>query len=281
MKNSLLSGVTHTQLLKTILATFFFTIILFVLEFIAGDMMPTNRIVWYAVSNFLIVILLSFYVIHCVFARYKLLFSTFTIFYIIGNFNIVVEGFIFGILEPNEMARSIFIGVPFSLLGSLIVIYVFNRWHPRDKSVQSFHPRTWFHWGWRILLANFTYIVFYLIAGILIQTYTPGFVEFYADKWPTPLVFFMTNMFFRGFVFVAIAILIDRSLNRPMLDKAVFIGFVFSVIGGIAPLIPPSDYMPQFIRIAHGLEIGVSNFLYGATVFLLIRSRKRKVMLHS
>jgi hypothetical protein len=45
--------------------------------------------------------------------------------------------------------------------------------------------------------------------------------------------------------------------------KALLIGLVFSILGGIAPLIPPNEFMPADIRIGHGFEVGVSNLIYG------------------
>jgi hypothetical protein len=53
------------------------------------------------------------------------------------------------------------------------------------------------------------------------------------------------------------------------------LGFAFSMIGGIAPLFPDNPYMTADARLAHGIETGSSNFLFGIAVgWLLTRRRK-------
>ena len=53
----------------------------------------------------------------------------------------------------------------------------------------------------------------------------------------------------------------------------VLIGLTFSVLGGIAPLIIPSDLMPVNIRWAHGIEVGISNFIFGMIAGRLLGQR--------
>jgi hypothetical protein len=60
------------------------------------------------------------------------------------------------------------------------------------------------------------------------------------------------------------------------LKKAVLIGLIFSILGGIAPLILPNEVMPLNLRMGHLFEVGISNFLYG---FLLGYILSQKVLL--
>ena len=264
----------YQRLLQAILAAIGITFLFILLELVSGNDVNPITLSWNLLANLLIAGVLGFYVIQSGHGSYKLLFATFAIFYAIGNFNIIIEALIFGVFESSITIKSMLLGIPYTLFGSYIVILTFRGVSNGGKPLQIFIPQRIFSWIWKILLANFLYIFFYLAAGILVEMYTPGFKEFYEGKLPSLIVFFMTNMFFRGFVFVAIAILIDRTLNGTILIKALFVGLVFSVIGGIAPLIPPSEYMPQFIRIAHGFEVGISNFFYGICVLLIVRSRE-------
>jgi hypothetical protein len=55
-----------------------------------------------------------------------------------------------------------------------------------------------------------------------------------------------------------------RSLAASRREAALLTGLVFSVIGGVAPLLVPNPYMPASIRMVHLAEVGVSNLLYGA-----------------
>ena len=37
----------------------------------------------------------------------------------------------------------------------------------------------------------------------------------------------------------------------------------FPILAGVAPLLLPNPYLPGHVRLAHGFEIGISNFVYG------------------
>lgn len=262
------------HLLQVVFSAIAFTLFFFILELISGHDWTAMGLIWQLLANLLIVSVLGYYVVHSQYISYKLLFATFVIGYVIGNFNIVIEALIFGIMEDQGMVRAMLMGIPYNLLGVFLMIRIFGRWDKGAKTLSAFRSRKVSGWVGRILLANFLYIFFYLAAGILVQELTPGFEEFYEGKLPSPELFFMTNMGFRGFVFVAIAILIDRSLAGSRLGKAIFVGLVFSIIGGVAPLIPPNELMPEFIRVAHGFEVGFSNFFYGICVLLIVRSKE-------
>ncbi len=73
-----------------------------------------------------------------------------------------------------------------------------------------------------------------------------------------------------------------RTLNIALSKKAVLIGLTFAVIGGIAPLIPPNELMPAYVRLGHGFEVGISNFIYGVLLAILLRSKSvQKIDLHT
>jgi hypothetical protein len=271
----------YQRLLQTILAAIGITFLYFLLQLSSDNNLKVETLHWNFLSNLLIAGVLGFYAIHSGHYSYKLLIRTFIIFYVIGYFNIIIEALIFGVFDRSDSIESMLIGIPYSFMASAILIWIFGRFKKNAKPLPSFEYRKRVNWIGKILLANFIYIFFYLIAGMLIDRVTPGFMEFYEGRLPSPTVFFMTNMFFRGFVFVAIAILIDRSTHGTVITKALLVALVYSVIGGIAPLIPPSEFMPEFIRIAHGFEVGISNFLYGICVFLIVRSREKLEVLES
>ena len=115
----------------------------------------------------------------------------------------------------------------------------------------------------------------YILAGMILYLSMPRLNEFYGDKIPPMELIIKTQIFLRAFVFMAIAVLINRTVVLPKYQKAVLVGLIFSVIGGIAPLIVPSELMPQFVRIGHGFEVGISNFLYGFLLSLLLFQKSK------
>ena len=95
-------------------------------------------------------------------------------------------------------------------------------------------------------------------------------MQFYEFKIPSFELIIKTQLLLRGFIFVAIAILMLRTLNLSLLKKAILIGLTFSILGGIAPLMSPNDLMPDYVRLGHGFEVGISNFFYGITLGYLL-----------
>jgi hypothetical protein len=52
------------------------------------------------------------------------------------------------------------------------------------------------------------------------------------------------------------------------------LALVYSVIAGIAPLLPDNPYMPPDVRFYHGIEVSVSNFIFGLVVGYLFSWRR-------
>ena len=81
---------------------------------------------------------------------------------------------------------------------------------------------------------------------------------------------------FRELVFTSIALVLGRflALSRAALPWP--LAWTFSLLGGIIPLMLPNPYMPDFIRLPHLIEVGVSNFLFGClAAWLLARGGGR------
>ncbi|MDN3689356.1 serine hydrolase [Cyclobacterium jeungdonense] len=149
--------------------------------------------------------------------------------------------------------------------------YLIGKWNTQQERIK-FKSRSVFSWIWRILLGNSLYFIFYAIAGLTLQAVYPEFMVFYKDKIP-PFDLIIGTQFIRGFIFVGIAILILKTLRLSLIKKAILIGLMFSIFGGIAPLIPPNELMPGYVRLGHGFEVGISNFLYGLVLGYLLRQK--------
>jgi hypothetical protein len=100
-------------------------------------------------------------------------------------------------------------------------------------------------------------------------------MNFYKGKIP-PFALIINTQFFRGFIFIAVALIILRTMDSTLAKKALLIGLIFSIFGGIAPLIQPNEYMPGYVRIGHLFEVGISNFLYGLVLGYLLGQKTIK-----
>lgn len=267
--------------LKLLLGTLILTSLYFIYDYIftAGTTFNAVSTLWGMVSNFLVVAVLSFYVTHSNLGGFKLIFSVFAIFYIIGSFNLQIEAYIFNVTDRAETINLMLQGLFITAFFSPIFIYIFNKWGEQTTSL-IFINRSVVGWVWRVLLGVFLYLIFYITAGMVLQAAYPGLMDFYKDKLPTIDTMLLTQ-FPRGFLFVFISILILCTSKLKLTKKTILIGLVFSILGGIAPLIPPSEFMPGNIRLVHGIEVGVSNFLYGLALGFLLGQKIKNEKLSS
>lgn len=134
--------------------------------------------------------------------------------------------------------------------------------------------RSLLKWSWKIASVVLLYVVFYIIAGMILQASLPELDQFYKGKIPAFQVMIYTQ-FLRGLIFIGIAVYLQQFVSTaPKWKYAVLVGLVFSMLGGIAPLLPPNNLMPAVIRLGHGFEVGISNLLFGwITGVVLYRAR--------
>jgi hypothetical protein len=227
---------------------------------------------WGILSNYLVSLLLSYYVVYSQRHGWKLVLMVFAIYFLIGHFNLLVEALIFGVTDRSQTLLEMLRGLVISLLYAPLLVILFDS--RKEKDALQFVARPYWNWSWRIMLANFIYLVFYLTAGIVLTIVYPDVLNFYEGKIPPMDVMIETQLLLRGFIFVFVAILVLRTLNVPMLNKAVVVGLIFAILGGVAQLIPPNDFMPSYVRLGHGFEVGISNFLYGVTISYLLRQHQ-------
>ncbi|MCD6562949.1 MAG: hypothetical protein J7K23_03400 [Thermoproteales archaeon] len=231
--------------------------------------------VWSFVSCLLIVVVLSFLVRYSRICGFRLAFIIFIVFFGVYTFNTQVETIFFGLNVPIEkVAGIVFSGLFSEFFFSLIFIYIMDK----KCKTSTISERYVFHfsvfgWLWRFFISVFLYVFLYIIAGMLVFPYIQ---DFYAGI-PMPDVSEIILMqFFRGFVYLAISILVLWVMDTTLLKKSLFLGLLFSVLGGIAPLLLPNPYMPAKIRFYHSIEIGLSNFIYGVVIGYVFCGKKNK-----
>jgi len=236
-----------------------------------------NRLLWGVLSNFLVALLLGYYICRATLSGLKLGLAVFLIYFMIGHFNTLVEAYIFNVTDREQTTFEMLNGFLASMLFCPLYIFMY-----RNRGVLqplTFATRSFFGWLWRILVANFLYLIFYITAGLILSVVYPQLMEFYEGKIPPFDIMIKTQLYLRGFIFIGVALLILRSVDVSQLKKAVFIGLVFAILGGIAPLIQPHELMPGYVRLGHGVEVGISNFLYGFVISYLLGQKMLKTEL--
>lgn len=260
--------------IKTGLIIIALTLLNFLLDFVLGLTPNFLYYGWHIVSNALIFIVLGYYIIHANLTGARLALSVLAVYFIIGNLNLVIEAVIFNIVNIKGVLNS----VPRDLITVIIIspaiVFIYGKWKGKVEK-NEFAIRSVLGWIWRVAVGDILYLIFYIVAGLTLINVYPELMKFYNEKLPPPPELIFGIQLIRGLIFVAIAMLISRTVNLSLLKKAVLIGLIFSILGGIAPLILPNAEMPAYIRFGHGFEVGISNFLYGLVLGYLLSQKSK------
>ncbi|MEP0131746.1 MAG: hypothetical protein ABJJ25_10335 [Eudoraea sp.] len=269
-----------TLFIKSILGALLLTVLYMLFNMLLGQTSAIDNLLWGVLSNYLVAFLLGYYIMSSSLGGIRLSISVFLIYFLIGHFNILIEAYIFNVSSRQETALEIIRGFLISVTFAPLYVYIF-----RTKIVQEaviFSKRSFIGWFWRILVADILYLLLYIIAGLVLTIVYPQLLQFYEGKIPPFDVLINTQLFIRGFIFISIALLMLQTLNISVVKKAILIGLTFAILGGIAPLIPPNDLMPAYVRLGHGFEVGISNFIYGILLAILLRAKSiQKIEIHS
>ncbi|GJM35691.1 MAG: hypothetical protein DHS20C18_46920 [Saprospiraceae bacterium] len=225
---------------------------------------------WSLLANTLVAIVLTLLIQSSQLAGWRLALLVFTVYFIIGHFSILIEAYIFKVTDGWQTTVEILRGLVVSLIISPIAVSLLGRWTGHTAvDTMPYKSRSWFSWSWRIVLGILLYFVIYAMAGMTLQAVYPEFMAFYEGKIPAFDLIFKVQLF-RGLMFVLITLFMLSNLQISLGKKAILVGLIFSVFGGIAPLLSPNDLMPAYVRLAHGFEVGISNFLYGVVLGYLL-----------
>jgi len=205
---------------------------------------------------------------------FKLASAIFLLFFGIYVFNTQIETIFFQLQIPRiDVIRIILQGLLVTLLFSPLLVLLLGKMHKSDLNVESAVQPHFSVMGyiWRFIVCDISYVFLYIIAGAIIFPYIK---DFYADAahMPEPNKILLMQ-FFRGLVYIVVTLPIIKMTKGRKLETALMVGLQLSILGGIAPLLPPNPYMPAHVRMIHGIEIGISNFMYGAIIGLLFASK--------
>ncbi|HVN18169.1 MAG TPA: hypothetical protein VMU05_05330 [Dongiaceae bacterium] len=164
-----------------------------------------------------------------------------------------------------------------TLLSSLLMIPVWTLlFGRRDPVAEHFHPIASKSRGarlWRFVVCDFSYILLYIIAGMIIFPYVKAFYA--TQHLPSPETIIALQLLIRGPVFVVLCLLITRMLGLPRITSALAVGAIFTLLSGVAPLLTPNTIFPDSVRWVHFGEVTISNFVFAALVAWLWGQEKQ------
>ena len=116
----------------------------------------------------------------------------------------------------------------------------------------------------------FLYMFSYFTAGYFIAWAVPEVRAYYGDGAEIEILPLLAFQVFRGTIWALLALAIVRSMKAGMVIPCVIVGATFSVLAA-AQLLYPNPFMPWNVRLPHLIEVGISNFLFGAVAALVLR----------
>jgi len=133
-------------------------------------------------------------------------------------------------------------------------------------------------------VAAIAYVVVYFLFGYYVAWRTPAVTAYYQGTDPGRFWLQMRSVLretpwlplvqvLRGLAWAALAVVALRSMRGSVTEKALAVGSLFGVVM-TAGLLLPNPFMPYEVRMAHLLETGSSNFLFGAFVAWLFGRRR-------
>jgi hypothetical protein len=187
---------------------------------------------------------------------------------------------------PSEMIpRIVLAGLLHACLWIPLAVWILGRWksdgtaerNPRPSLAASLK-------GWKLPVAAIAYVFVYFLFGYYIAWRSPAVRAYYGGSDPgTFWVQFLEVLrdtpwlplaqVVRGAAWTLIGAIVLRSMRGGVLEKALAVGALFSMMA--AGLLLPNPYMPYAVRMAHLVETASSNFLFGVFVGWLFTESER------
>lgn len=131
----------------------------------------------------------------------------------------------------------------------------------------------------RIALMAVLYVILYYGAGACIAWQFAAVRAYYENGIHIQFVPTVGFQVFRGTLWAMIALYIVTRLKGCLPNRALVMGVLFSVMTA-AQLLYPTSFFPWPVRMAHLLEVGSSEFVYGVLVTLVLLAGAAKRPLH-
>ena len=225
---------------------------------------PAHAFGWFLLTDLLIVSVLGFAAMRSEWRGLKLAVALAAIPFGIAVLNLI-EGVVFLSKEGADWGR---IAIQMLLSYALVApvwAWIFGRnGHPSIQPENPLESGSLVKRAWKFLASDVTYLVLYFAAGLLIF---PLVRDFYATQHVPPTATIVALQFLiRGPVFVLICVELVRMLHLPRPSGALMTGLAFTLLSGVAPLLVPNPFFPDFVRWVHFAEVTSSNFVFGAIV---------------
>lgn|GEM_PF-1137122 len=180
-----------------------------------------------------------------------------------------IESALFLNMTPSEWWIGTLKGTVSCAALSWLAVTLYPKLHKVTAAAESWrNPPSTASWVRRWIGVSFAYLALYFTAGIMILPLIRSWYEEQGTLDTNPAVVFPLQIV-RGALFVAFVLPLLRSMTVTRCQASLAMAVMIPLVHGVAVLIPPSPFMPNFVRHAHMLEIGWSNFVLGLLIGFL------------
>ena len=135
-------------------------------------------------SNLLVVIALGAYINYSNQTGWQLVLIVFSIYFVIGHFNILIEAYIFNVTDRKITSLELLRGFLVSVAFAPLFVYILGKWN-QESNQQIPIKRSIWGWIWRITLGDLLYFIFYATAGMILVSVYPELLDFYEGQNPS------------------------------------------------------------------------------------------------
>lgn len=180
-----------------------------------------------------------------------------------------VESALFLDLTPRELLIEVFKLTITSAALSWLAVALYPRQDTEPAGAERGpNPPSTASWVRRWIGVSFAYVVLYITAGLLILPIIETWYEAQGTLELNPALVLPLQIA-RGALFVAFVLPLLRSMSVTRRQASLAMAVMIPLVHGVAALIPPNPFMPDYVRHAHMIEIGWSNFVLGLLIGFL------------
>ena len=209
---------------------------------------------------------------------WKLIATVFFVFYGVSTLMPQIETayFVTG-LPPGMLPRLFIAGLIMAAVFSPLAVLILGK--ARSQTNQS-HPLS--ASILKLLLIAIAYVVMYFTFGYFIAWKSEAVRAYYGGHDPgnfiahissllrtEPLLFLLQVV--RGMLWAALAVPVIKMMKGEWWEAGLAVALLFAMTSSL--LLIPNPLMPAEVRMAHLVETGTSNFLFGWLVVLLLRQK--------
>ena len=227
---------------------------------------PPNALEWLLFTDLLIAVVLGVVAVRSDWVGWRLALALVTIPWAI-NLVDAIEGSIF-LKHSGIPWRPLILNMSVTYVLVLpLWRYIFGRGEVVPAHYSPFLQKSAGSAVLKFAISDISYLVLYFTAGTIIF---PFVKNFYATQaLPSYGTIVALQLFLRGPVFILVCLLLVRMIGLSRWHGALAVGLAFTILSGVAPLLMPNPYFPDYVRWTHFAEVTSSNFLFGCLIGLI------------